>query len=124
MLHAICHGGRGTGRALLAVLVFLTVISLLALLLPALALAQPTPVPSLVQSVAGRIGAITISLGDVLVAEQGGRAASYREEDGQRVMQQAEILVRVELGRGAASTAVWTCDFSYDYVRINADYRS
>ena len=70
------------------------------------------------------VNRVRLSLGDVLVAEQGGRAASYREEDGQRVMQQAEILVRVELGRGAASTAVWTCDFSYDYVRINADYRS
>ncbi len=67
---------------------------------------------------------VSLHLGDVLVSEGGGRAASYREEDGQRVMQAAEIVVRVELGRGTASTTVWTCDFSYDYVRINADYRS
>ncbi len=67
---------------------------------------------------------VRLHLGEVLVSEAGGRAASYREEDGQRVMAQPEILVRVELGRGAAETTVWTCDFSYDYVRINADYRS
>lgn len=60
----------------------------------------------------------------VLVAEHGGRAASYVEEDGARVMQQAEITVRVDLGRGAAQARVYTCDFSYDYVKINADYRS
>ena len=70
------------------------------------------------------VSKINLYLDDVLVAERGGRAASYREEDGQRVMKQAEILVRVELNRGAASETVWTCDFSYDYVRINADYRS
>jgi glutamate N-acetyltransferase/amino-acid N-acetyltransferase len=58
------------------------------------------------------------------VAEKGGRAAGYREADGQRVMQQEEIAVRVMLDRGAASTTVWTCDFSYDYVKINAEYRS
>jgi glutamate N-acetyltransferase/amino-acid N-acetyltransferase len=63
-------------------------------------------------------------LDDVLVSENGGRAASYREEDGARVMKQDEIAVRVELARGAARATVWTCDFSYDYVRINADYRS
>ncbi|MBZ0125902.1 MAG: bifunctional ornithine acetyltransferase/N-acetylglutamate synthase, partial [Rhodocyclaceae bacterium] len=49
---------------------------------------------------------------------------SYREEDGARVMEQAEIAVRVDLARGAAQATVWTCDFSYDYVKINADYRS
>ena len=65
------------------------------------------------------------SAGDeVLVAEQGGRAASYREEDGVRIMQSSEITVRVDLGRGAASGTVYSCDFSYDYVKINADYRS
>ncbi|HEY7985885.1 MAG TPA: bifunctional glutamate N-acetyltransferase/amino-acid acetyltransferase ArgJ [Methylophilaceae bacterium] len=63
-------------------------------------------------------------LDDVLVAENGGRASSYQESDGQRVMKQAEILVRITLGRGAAEATVWTCDFSYDYVKINADYRS
>jgi glutamate N-acetyltransferase/amino-acid N-acetyltransferase len=61
---------------------------------------------------------------DVLVAEKGGRAASYREEDGVRVMQASEITVRVELGRGEAGARVYTCDLSYDYVKINADYRS
>ncbi len=67
---------------------------------------------------------IKLYLGDVLVAENGGRAATYREEDGQRVMQLSDIGVRVELDRGAASATVWTCDFSYDYVKINASYRS
>ena len=61
---------------------------------------------------------------EVLVSENGGRAASYREEDGSRIMKNAEITVRVDLGRGSASATVWTCDFSYDYVKINADYRS
>lgn len=61
---------------------------------------------------------------EVLVAEQGGRALSYREEDGARIMKAAEIVVRADLGRGDASAKVWTCDFSYDYVKINADYRS
>ena len=67
---------------------------------------------------------IKLYLGDVLVAENGGRAASYREELGSAVMKESEILVRVELGRGDESATVWTCDFSYDYVKINADYRS
>jgi glutamate N-acetyltransferase/amino-acid N-acetyltransferase len=61
---------------------------------------------------------------EVLVSENGGRAASYREEDGSRIMKSAEITVRVSLGRGDAEATVWTCDFSYDYVKINADYRS
>ena len=61
---------------------------------------------------------------EILVAEQGGRAASYREEDGSRIMKAAEITVRVDLGRGGAAANVYTCDFSYDYVKINADYRS
>lgn len=60
----------------------------------------------------------------VLVAESGGRATSYREDDGARVMAGAEIGIRVDLARGSASATVWTCDFSYDYVKINADYRS
>jgi len=67
---------------------------------------------------------LKLYLDDVLVAEEGGRAASYREEDGQRVMQQGDITVRVVLQRGAAQATVWTCDFSYDYVKINASYRS
>jgi glutamate N-acetyltransferase/amino-acid N-acetyltransferase len=67
---------------------------------------------------------IDLYLDDVHVARQGGRHPDYREEDGQRVMQQSEITVRVVLGRGSASDTVWTCDFSHDYVSINADYRS
>jgi glutamate N-acetyltransferase/amino-acid N-acetyltransferase len=61
---------------------------------------------------------------EVLVAEKGGRAASYREEAGSRVMQSAEITVRVHLARGNVAATLWSCDFSYDYVKINADYRS
>ena len=67
---------------------------------------------------------LTLHLGDVLVAEHGGRAASYREEDGSPVMKEAEIDVNVNLGRGGEKVTLWTCDFSYDYVKINADYRS
>lgn len=63
-------------------------------------------------------------LGDVLVAEHGGRAAAYEEAQGAAVMKEPEILVRVALNRGKAEATVWTCDFSYDYVKINADYRS
>lgn len=70
------------------------------------------------------VSGIQLYLDDVLVAEQGGRAAHYQEVDGQRVMHQSEITVRVVLNRGTASTTVWTCDFSYDYVKINASYRS
>jgi len=60
----------------------------------------------------------------VWVAKNGGRNPDYKEDDGQRVMQQSEIVVRVCLGRGAASDTVWTCDLSHAYVSINADYRS
>ena len=67
---------------------------------------------------------IDLYLDEVLVAVQGGRNPAYREEDGQRVMQQSEITVRVMLGRGTAADTVWTCDLSHDYVSINADYRS
>lgn len=67
---------------------------------------------------------IDLYLDDVHVAVQGGRNPAYREEDGQRVMKQSEITVRVVLGRGTAEDTVWTCDFSHDYVTINADYRS
>ena len=69
-------------------------------------------------------GRVSFWLDDVLVVDRGGRAASYREEDGQRVMKQDEIAVRVDLGRGSARATVWTCDFSHDYVSITADYRS
>ena len=67
---------------------------------------------------------VTLWLDDVLVAEHGGRAAGYREEDGVRVMAQPEITVRIDLGRGMASETVWTTDLSHEYVTINADYRS
>ena len=67
---------------------------------------------------------IDLYLDDVHVALQGGRNPAYREEDGQRVMKQSEITVRVLLGRGTAADTVWTCDFSHEYVTINADYRS
>ncbi|MEH3087298.1 MAG: bifunctional glutamate N-acetyltransferase/amino-acid acetyltransferase ArgJ [Xylophilus ampelinus] len=67
---------------------------------------------------------IELHLDDVHVATRGGRNPAYREEDGQRVMRQSEITVRVGLGRGEASDTVWTCDLSHDYVSINADYRS
>ena len=67
---------------------------------------------------------IDLYLDDVHVAVQGGRNPAYREEDGQRVMKQSEITVRVQLGRGDAADTVWTCDLSHEYLTINADYRS
>lgn len=67
---------------------------------------------------------IDLFLDDVHVVHRGGRRPEYREEDGARVMKKAEITVRVNLNRGSARATVWTCDFSYDYVKINADYRS
>ena len=70
------------------------------------------------------VAALRLYLDEVLVAEHGGRAASYREEEGQRVMQQSDITIRVVLARGAAAATLWTCDFSFDYVKINASYRS
>ena len=70
------------------------------------------------------VNRVRLHLGDVSVAKDGGLDPAYREEDGQRVMKQSEITVRVDLGRGSARTTVWTCDLSHDYVSINADYRS
>ena len=69
-------------------------------------------------------GLIDLFLDDVHVAREGGRHPDYREEQGQRVMKQSEITVRVDLHRGPAHATVWTCDLSHDYVSINADYRS
>lgn len=69
-------------------------------------------------------GLIDLYLDDVHVVTQGGRNPSYQEADGQRVMKQSEITIRVNLNRGHHQTTVWTCDFSHDYVTINADYRS
>ncbi len=74
------------------------------------------------------VSGVRLWLGDedneILVSEKGGRAASYREEDGASIMREAEITARIDLARGGAQAMVWTCDFSYDYVKINADYRS
>jgi len=70
------------------------------------------------------VSKLDLYLDDVWVAKQGGRHPDYREEDGQRVMQQSEITVRVTLARGTASATIWTCDLSHEYVSINADYRS
>ncbi|KMT66409.1 bifunctional glutamate N-acetyltransferase/amino-acid acetyltransferase ArgJ [Catenovulum maritimum] len=68
--------------------------------------------------------ALELYFGDVMVAEKGGRAESYLEEQGQAIMDQAEIEMTVVLNRGEAQTTIWTCDFSYDYVKINAEYRT
>jgi glutamate N-acetyltransferase/amino-acid N-acetyltransferase len=70
------------------------------------------------------VSKIDLYLDDVWVAKQGGRNPDYREEEGQRVMKQSEITVRVTLARGEARATVWTCDLSHEYVSINADYRS
>jgi len=67
---------------------------------------------------------LDLYLGDVLVAEKGGRAVSYIEEQGAAIMQESDILIRIVLNRGDENVTIWTCDFSYDYVKINADYRS
>ncbi len=70
------------------------------------------------------VSKLDMYLDDVLVAKAGGRNPAYQEADGQRVMKQSEITVRVKLQRGDAAATVWTCDLSHDYVSINADYRS
>ena len=67
---------------------------------------------------------IQVWLGDVQICKDGGAAADYTEEAGAAEMQKAEITIRVDLGRGSAKDTVYTCDLSYDYVKINADYRS
>jgi glutamate N-acetyltransferase/amino-acid N-acetyltransferase len=70
------------------------------------------------------VDGVTVSIGDVLIAENGSRAASYTEEAGQRVMDKEDIALTIDLGRGGNSETVWTSDLSYDYVKINAEYRS
>jgi glutamate N-acetyltransferase/amino-acid N-acetyltransferase len=70
------------------------------------------------------VSRVKIFLDDLCIVNDGGIADGYREEDGQRVMNRPEILIRVELGRGLASETVWTSDFSEEYVRINAEYRT
>ena len=70
------------------------------------------------------INRVEISLNSVLIVEQGARATSYREELGQQAMQQEDIEIRVQLNRGDTSETVWTTDLSYEYVKINAEYRT
>ncbi len=67
---------------------------------------------------------MTIHLDEVCIVRDGGRAADYEEAAGQAVMARDEITVRIALARGTAGTCIWTCDLSYDYVRINAEYRT
>lgn len=70
------------------------------------------------------VGRINIYLNEVCIVQGGGRAPAYQESLGRAVMAREEITVRVQLGRGPFAARVWTCDFSYDYVRINAEYRT
>jgi glutamate N-acetyltransferase/amino-acid N-acetyltransferase len=70
------------------------------------------------------VNGVTVSINDVLIAERGSRAASYTEEQGVAAMAPADLLLQIDLGRGEASSVVWTTDFSYDYVKINAEYRT
>lgn len=70
------------------------------------------------------VARLNLYLDDVWVARNGGRNPEYQEADGQRVMKQSEITVRVKLGRGDAAATIWTCDLSHEYVTINANYRS
>ncbi|MEW5791393.1 MAG: bifunctional glutamate N-acetyltransferase/amino-acid acetyltransferase ArgJ [Pseudomonadota bacterium] len=70
------------------------------------------------------VNRVAIWLNELAIVQQGARAPGYREEDGAAVMAQPEIVIRVDLGRGAASETIWTCDLSYDYVKINAEYRT
>jgi len=70
------------------------------------------------------VNQVSLKLNEVLIAEQGGRAASYTEAAGQQVMDQEEITIHIELGRGEASETLWTSDLSHEYVTINAEYRT
>lgn len=70
------------------------------------------------------VDGVTVCIGDVLIAENGSRASSYTEAAGQRVMNKEDITLAIDLGRGSHSETVWTSDLSYDYVKINAEYRS
>ncbi|MGB0473044.1 MAG: bifunctional ornithine acetyltransferase/N-acetylglutamate synthase, partial [Porticoccaceae bacterium] len=70
------------------------------------------------------VSKIQISLNSVLIAENGGRAASYTEEQGQIAMQAEDIEITIQLNRGHVSETLWTTDLSYEYVRINAEYRT
>ena len=70
------------------------------------------------------LGKVNISLDDVYIVRNGGKANDYTEERGQAVMDKSDITIHIDLGRGDEKIKVWTCDFSYDYVRINAEYRT
>ena len=70
------------------------------------------------------LNGVDIYLDNVCIVRAGGRASDYTEAAGQRVMNQEEMTIRITLGRGDSAERVWTCDFSYDYVRINAEYRT
>ena len=70
------------------------------------------------------INKVKIFLGDVCIVENGARSVSYSEELGKKIMSETEITISIQLGRGDANSKIWTCDFSYDYVKINAEYRS
>jgi len=70
------------------------------------------------------VSGVDIFLGDICIVEKGGRAPAYREDQGSMVMSKEEITIRVELGRGNCRFQAWTCDLSYDYVKINAEYRT
>ena len=67
---------------------------------------------------------VDLYIDDVLVAKRGGRNPAYREEQGTAAMKKAEFTVRAVLNRGSAAATVWTCDLSFDYVKINAEYRT
>ncbi|MCY1249446.1 Arginine biosynthesis bifunctional protein ArgJ [compost metagenome] len=70
------------------------------------------------------VSLIDVFLDEVCIASRGGRAASYSEDQGARVMAQEEITIRIELGRGSCSETIWTTDLSHEYVKINAEYRT
>ncbi len=70
------------------------------------------------------VNGVTVSINGVLIADRGSRAASYTEEQGVAAMAPADLMLQIDLGRGEASSVVWTTDFSYDYVKINAEYRT
>jgi glutamate N-acetyltransferase / amino-acid N-acetyltransferase len=70
------------------------------------------------------VSRIRIAIDEVLLIEDGAPAVSYREELGAAVFARPEFSIQIDLGRGDAGVTVWTCDFSYDYVRINAEYRT
>ena len=70
------------------------------------------------------VSLIDVFLGDVCIAQKGGRAATYTEAQGAEVMSKEEIGIRIELGRGHCSETIWTTDLSHEYVKINAEYRT